>query len=266
MKTLLNIGLGLALVCANGTAWAQTSAASQAPQTQTDPWEPFNRAVFRFNDSLDQAVLAPVARGYQEYTPTVVRRGARNFFNNLADVWSTANNLLQFKGRNTAEMTLRVVVNSTMGIYGLFDVATAIGLKRHPEDLGQTLGYWGVGSGPYVVMPIFGPSTLRDGTSFFIETSRDPMLELADGDARTVLPVWRVVERRASLLGAVRVIDEASLDKYTFTRDAYLQLRRNLIWDGNPPDSEDVPGKDPVPGLQDDGALQSGMRFFMIKK
>jgi len=116
------------------------------------------------------------------------------------------------------------------------------------------------------VMPIFGPSTLRDGTSFFIETSRDPMLELADGDARTVLPVWRVVERRASLLGAVRVIDEASLDKYTFTRDAYLQLRRNLIWDGNPPDSEDVPGKDPVPGLQDDGALQSGMRFFMIKK
>jgi phospholipid-binding lipoprotein MlaA len=140
-----------------------------------DPFEPMNRGVFTFNEKLDDAVLKPVAIGYRDFTPQLVQTGVGNFFRNIADAFSTVNNGLQLKGRETAESLMRVVVNTVFGIYGIFDVATEIGLQRHTEDFGQTLGYWGVPNGPYLVLPLFGPSTVRDTSVMPLEFALDPV-------------------------------------------------------------------------------------------
>ena len=198
-----------------------------------------NRRVSSFNDALDDNVVKPVARTYRDYTPDVVQTGARNFFNNLSDLWSAVNSALQLKGRDAAESVRRVVVNSTVGLYGLIDVATPIGLERHREDFGQTLGYWGVPDGPYVVLPFFGPSTLRDTASLPADLSMDPVREHDQIDVRNTAWAWRTLQRRGDLLKTTDLLGEASIDKYSFTRDAYLQFRRSQIYDGNPPD-EDV--------------------------
>lgn len=238
-------------VCKRGCAYAalvaltllSTGCATGPGANPKDPLEPMNRSVSRFNDVLDDNVLKPAATGYRDYTPQLVQTGIGNFFRNLADVFSTVNNGLQLKGLETAESLMRVVVNTTLGIYGIFDVATEIGLQRHPEDLGQTLGYWGVPDGPYVVLPVFGPSTLRDTSVLPLELSTDLVSKHDDIAERNVAMAARIVDKRASLLKTSDLLTGAAIDKYSFTRDSYLQFRRNQVYDGNPPDDE--PLEDP---------------------
>lgn len=218
-----------------------TGCATGPNANPKDPLEPMNRSISRFNDSLDENVLKPVATGYKDVTPDLVQKGVRNVFNNLSDIWSTVNNGLQLKGRDTAESLMRSVVNTVFGIYGIFDVATPIGLERHPEDFGQTLGAWGVPDGPYVVLPLFGPSTLRDTAGMPVDTSVDYVRNLDHIPTRNSAMGVRIIDKRAALLDASNLLSEAAIDKYSFTRDAYLQFRRNQVFDGNPPDEEDLP-------------------------
>jgi phospholipid-binding lipoprotein MlaA len=217
------------------------------PQTNpADPLEPLNRSVFRFNDTVDENVLKPVATGYRDYTPTLVQTGVRNVFNNFSDVSAVLNNGLQLKGRQAASSLMRVVVNTTVGVYGLFDVATAIKLERYPEDFGQTLGYWGVRSGPYLVLPLLGPSTVRDTAGLPVDWQVDPVNNERIANFGPETQILRIVDRRASYLAAGNMLNEASIDKYAFLRDAYLQRRRSQIFDGNPPD-EDLPDQSQAP-------------------
>jgi phospholipid-binding lipoprotein MlaA len=209
-----------------------------------DPLEPLNRSIYGFNDALDSAVIRPVARTYQDVTPSPIRTGIGNFFANIADVWSTVNNALQLKPAQTLETGARVVVNSVVGIFGLFDVATSLNLERHPEDFGQTLGYWGVPSGPYVVLPVLGPSTLRDGASVPVDTKGNLVRHIEEVPTRNTLTAVNLVDKRARLLKATDQVDAMAIDKYTFVRDVFLQKRLSDVWDGNPPDSGD--GADPA--------------------
>lgn len=227
-----------------------TGCASGPNANPKDPLEPMNRSISRFNDSLDDNVLKPVATGYKDATPELVQKGVRNVFNNLSDIWSTVNNGLQLKGRDTAESLMRSVVNTVFGIYGIFDVATEMGLHRHPEDFGQTLGAWGVSSGPYVVLPLFGPSTLRDTAGMPVDTSVDYVRNLDHIATRNSAMTLRVVDKRANLLSTSNMLNEAAIDKYSFTRDAYLQYRRNQVFDGNPPDEEDLPDPSAEPSAK----------------
>ncbi len=225
-----------------------TGCATGPNANPKDPLEPMNRKIAVFNDTLDDNVLKPVATGYRDYTPDLVQTGVSNFFRNLSDVLSTVNNGLQLKGRDTAESFMRVVVNTVFGIYGIFDVATPIGLERHPEDFGQTLGYWGVPDGPYLVLPIFGPSTVRDSAVLPLEFSLDLVSNHNATDERNMAVITRIVDKRASLLKTTNLLSGAAIDKYSFTRDGYLQFRRNQIYDGNPPDEDQLedPSAEPV--------------------
>jgi phospholipid-binding lipoprotein MlaA len=225
-----------------------TGCATGPHANPKDPLEPMNRKIAVFNDTLDDNVLKPVATGYRDYTPQLVQTGVSNFFRNLSDVLSTLNNGLQLKGRDTAESLMRVVVNTTFGIYGIFDVATPIGLQRHPEDFGQTLGYWGVPDGPYLVLPIFGPSTVRDASMLPVELSLDLVGQHDVAAERNVAVFARIVDKRASLLKTTNLLSDAAIDKYSFTRDGYLQFRRNQVFDGNPPDVDQLedPSAEPV--------------------
>jgi phospholipid-binding lipoprotein MlaA len=227
-----------------------TGCATGPNANPKDPLEPMNRSISRFNDSLDENVLKPVATGYKDVTPDLVQQGVRNVFNNLSDIWSTVNNGLQLKGRDTAESLMRSVVNTVFGIYGVFDVATPIGLQRHPEDFGQTLGAWGLPDGPYVVLPLFGPSTLRDTAGMPVDTSVDYVRNLDHIATRNSAMALRVVDKRTSLLGTSNLLTEAAIDKYSFQRDAYLQYRRNQVFDGNPPDEEDLPDPSAEPSAK----------------
>ena len=232
------------------TSLLLVGCASAPTANPKDPWESMNRSVASFNDKLDDNVLKPVATGYRNVVPDLIQTGVRNVFNNFADMWSTVNNLLQLKPLNTAESLGRVIVNTVFGIYGIFDVATYIKLERHPEDFGQTLGYWGVPSGPYLVLPLLGPSTLRDGASLPVDFAVSPTQYIDDIPTRNQVFALRLVSKRAELLKSGNMLEQASIDKYSFTRDAYLQYRRSQIYDGNPPDEEDTtedPSADPVP-------------------
>jgi len=200
-----------------------------------DPLEPFNRGVYRFNDALDKAVLKPAAKGYSAVMPTTGKIMVSNFFSNLDDIMVTVNDLLQFKLAQGYSDGMRFVVNSTIGIFGLIDVATATGLKKHDEDFGQTLGKWGIGNGPYLVIPIVGPSTLRDGIGFYTDLYLDPMYYINDMSSRNLAYLTQKVTLRAGLLDQEKVMDEAQIDRYQFIRDIYLLHRKNLIYDGNPP-------------------------------
>jgi phospholipid-binding lipoprotein MlaA len=224
--------------------------ASAPTANPKDPWEPMNRSVASFNDKIDDNVLKPVATGYRNVVPDLIQTGVRNVFNNFADMWSTVNNLLQLKPINTVESLGRVIVNTVFGIYGIFDVASYIKLERHPEDFGQTLGYWGVPNGPYLVLPLFGPSTLRDGASLPVDFAVSPTKLIGDIPTRNEVFALRLVSKRSELLKSGNMLEQASIDKYSFTRDAYLQYRRSQIYDGNPPDeddSNDDPSANPVP-------------------
>jgi phospholipid-binding lipoprotein MlaA len=200
-----------------------------------DPLEGFNRGAYSFNELLDRAILKPLAGGYNYITPAPVNQGVTNFFNNLRDVRSAINNLLQFKiGRAFSDVG-RVAVNSTVGILGLFDVASNMNLPRYDEDFGQTLGVWGVGSGPYIVLPVLGPTSGRDGVGLVADWFADPLNYIEDDTVRRSLKGLNIIDTRADLLNASRVLDQAALDPYAFVRDAYLQRRESLVYDGNPP-------------------------------
>ena len=196
-----------------------------------DPLEPFNRGVTRFNDTVDRAVLKPVATVYRDVTPDLVRTGVNNFFENLRDVWSGVNATLQLKPRAAVENFLRVGFNTTFGFGGLLDIASEMGIDKTRLDLGQTLGRWGVPPGPYLVLPIFGPSSIRDAAGFGVESSGDLLMGIDDRGLRNPLYALRAVETRANLLRATTMLEGAALDKYSFTRDIYMQRRQNKVED-----------------------------------
>jgi phospholipid-binding lipoprotein MlaA len=201
-----------------------------------DPLEPLNRTVFKFNDAVDRAVLKPVATAYRDVTPPMVRKGVYNFFANLEDAWSFVNNLLQFKAEAAVSSFMRFNINTFFGLAGVLDFASEMGLERFPEDFGQTLGHWGLGAGPYVVLPLLGPSTVRDTVALPVDYQGDIVTHVTDVPTRNSLAGLRVVDTRAKYLNAGNVMEEAALDKYSFARDAYIQRRRNAVYDGNPPD------------------------------
>lgn len=203
-----------------------------------DPLEPLNRAVFAFNEKADQWVLQPVAKGYKEVTPSVVRSGVSNFFGNISDIFSGVNNLLQGKTAEAGDSFGRALLNTSLGMAGLFDIASEAGIERTDEDLGQTLGVWGAGSGPYLVLPLLGPSSVRDTVGSVVQGLADPVNQL-NSSARIGTQALRAVNTRAELLGTEKILEQAALDKYVFVRRAYLQRRRNLIYDGNPPPEEE---------------------------
>ncbi len=197
-----------------------------------DPLEGFNRPVFAFNDAIDKHALKPAATAYKKVLPSFVQTGINNFFGNLSDVWSSANNLMQGKGEAGMSDFTRVMMNTTFGIGGLFDVASEAGLQKHNEDFGQTLGYWGVPSGPYVMLPLLGPSTVRDTAALPLDMAADPWNQYNNVGYRNVGTVTRVVDQRAVLLDASNLMEEAALDRYEFIRDGYLQRRQSKIFDG----------------------------------
>jgi phospholipid-binding lipoprotein MlaA len=202
---------------------------------QKDPIEGFNRAMFSFNEGLDTVLIKPVAQGYDAVMPTPVRTGVTNFFGNIADFFIGFNNLLQGKPDHALSDLGRVAINSTIGILGLFDVATEAGLEKHEEDFGQTFGRWGMGDGAYVVLPVFGPRSVRDAAGLILDMAADPVGDVEHVPTRNTLTALRLIDTRADLLPADKVIAEAALDKYSYVRDGYLQRRRNLVHDGNPP-------------------------------
>lgn len=200
-----------------------------------DPVEGFNRAMFAFNDAFDEAIAKPVASAYREVLPGPVRTWVRNFFANIADLFIGANNLLQGKPGQALSDWARFAFNTTVGLFGINDVASEMGFEKHDEDFGQTFGRWGVPDGAYIVWPFLGPSTVRDSVGLVFDFGLDPVWRHEPADPRRFMLVLRAVGRRADLLDASRILEEAALDKYVFQRDAYLQRRRSLIHDGNPP-------------------------------
>lgn len=219
-----------------GLLSASISSAAVAEEINVDPWEGFNRAMFNFNDGLDTYALKPVAKGYKAVMPDMAEEGVSNFFGNLSDIGTMINNLLQGKFEHAGQDLARVTFNSTIGLAGLIDVATPMGIEKHDEDFGQTFGYWGAGSGPYLVLPFFGPTTVRDGIGMVPDTLTDPVYHVDDNGARNALYLTRVVDGRARLLESEKLI---SGDKYTFIRDAYLQKREFAIADGNAENYDD---------------------------
>jgi len=215
------------------------------PTDPNDPLEGYNRNMFEFNEGVDKHVLKPVAQGYVSITPDLVQKGINNFFSNLDDFVVIINDLLQFKLGQLSSDTGRFLVNSTLGLGGLIDWASDMNMPKHNEDFGQTLGHWGVPTGPYFVLPFLGPSTIRDTGGIIVDTAElDPIwrqvedgLPAAQRDSgkAQVVTVIKAVDLRASLLKAEKILDEAALDKYTFIREAYLQHREYLVFDGNPP-------------------------------
>ena len=220
-----------------------TGCASGPRAHPNDPLEPLNRNVSQFNDVVDRALLKPAATAYQHVTPALVRTGASNFFGNVSDVWSFINTALQLKPVEALDNLMRVGVNTLFGMGGLLDVASEMNIERHKEDFGQTLGRWGVPTGPYLVLPILGPTTLRDSLAFGIEARADVVRNLSHVPTRNSLLTVRTLEARANLLRLSSVVEEAALDRYSFTRDVFLQRRRSAVYDGEPPDVESPGGR-----------------------
>lgn len=222
---------GVALLCAALLAGCATAGGSPR-----DPLEPLNRAIFGFNETFDQVLMKPVAQGYRAVLPEIVRTGVTNFFSNLEDVWIAANNLLQGKPESALQDVMRVAINTVIGLGGVIDVASDAGLDKHNEDFGQTLGRWGMGGGPYLVLPFLGPSTVRDGIGLLaVDYAGDPVWNADHIPTRNALYAGRATNARANALDAVRILEEAALDKYRFVRDSHLQRRQNLVYDGDPP-------------------------------
>jgi phospholipid-binding lipoprotein MlaA len=237
---LLLAAFAFAILAGCATTGSSVVATEEkTPSQRADPWENWNRKVFAFNDAIDEAVLKPVAKAYEKVVPELVRRGVSNFFGNFADLWSGVNNMLQGKVGDGFQDFMRVSTNTFFGIGGIFDIATEAGMERHQEDFGQTLGRWGFGPGPYLVWPLFGPSTLRDTAGLPLDLYASPVLAFSDDGVRWGITTLGFVNQRANLLGATNLLDDVALDRYSFVRDAYLQRRRNMVYDGEPPDRED---------------------------
>jgi phospholipid-binding lipoprotein MlaA len=226
-RLCLLLGLGMLLLL-------QACATVKSADAR-DPWEPMNRSVYQFNDAVDTIAIKPAAQLYVKVLPSMVRTGVSNFLGNLGDVWSMANSAMQLKGQATVETFMRININTFIGLAGFLDVASEMGIEKRREDFGQTLGHWGVASGPYLVLPLFGPSTLRDAVAFPVDMQGSVTQRLNDEATRYSLLAVRLVDTRSGLLKTVDVIKAASLDPYSFVRDAYLQKRQNDIYDGNPP-------------------------------
>ena len=215
-------------VAALAAAVAMTGCAT-THNNPVDPFEGFNRAVFKFNDGVDRVALKPAATVYRNVLPSFVQTGVGNFFGNLADVWTSANNFLQGNIENGLNDMMRVVVNSTLGLGGLLDIGSEAGLQKHKEDFGQTLGVWGVKSGPYVMLPLLGPSTLRDTFATPVDAIGNPLSYAESTRASVAANIVRVVDLRASLLDTTALVEDAAIDRYEFIRDAYLQRRESKI-------------------------------------
>ena len=223
-----------------------------------DPFEPFNRGVSDFNENIDAVVLKPSATFYREKVPPLVRTGVSNFFSNLGDAWSAVNAALQLKLGHAAENWMRFSFNTVFGFAGVLDIASEMNIERHREDFGQTLGHWGVPAGPYVVLPLLGPSTLRDSIALPVDWQGDPLTHINPEVTRDGLYVLRVVDVRSNLLRASDVLEGAALDRYSFLRDSYLQRRRADIGpvrigsdretenDGREPELESEPNQAPA--------------------
>ena len=222
----LVLGLGLSACAATGGGHPK------------DPLEPLNRATFKFNEQADRFVIRPAAEVY-DYAPLPVKTVVGNFFGNLGDIWIGVNNLLQGKVAEALSDGGRVLVNSTVGLFGVFDIATELGLEKHDEDLGQTLGVWGVGEGPYLVLPILGSSNFRDTLGLVGDIYADPVIQHKEVATRNSATGLRLVHKRSVLLGADTTAEQAALDKYEYLRSFYMQYRLNQVYDGNPPRPKD---------------------------
>jgi phospholipid-binding lipoprotein MlaA len=225
---------GAFLACALWLAGCASTSAPSSEPNPVDPWESWNRKVFNFNESVDAALLKPVAEGYNKITPAPARQGVTNFFGNFRDAWSGANKLLQGRFEDSGRDLARVGVNTVFGIFGLFDVASEVGLDKESADFGQTLATWGASSGPYVVLPILGPSTLRDSLAMPLDVAMSPSLVVSHGQTAVALTGLDVVNTRANLLWATGFLGDVALDKYSFYRDAYLQRRRGQTGEPEP--------------------------------
>ena len=206
-----------------------TGCATVARPDPNDPLESYNRSMTNFNDQVDAMVLKPVATAYREVTPAPVRTGVSNFFANIGDVWSFVNNVLQLRAEAAGSSFMRVNVNTVFGLGGLLDVASELGIDRYKQDFGLTLGRWGIGTGPYLVLPILGPSTLRDTLALPVDMKGNVVSHVDPVSARNSLYALRAVDVRANLLRAGSVLDSAALDKYSFTRDVFLQVRGSQV-------------------------------------
>ena len=204
--------------------------------SENDPLEPMNRVIFGFNEVVDDNILEPVAKGYRYVTPDPVERSVSNFFNNLGEINTIINSALQLKLDKTITSSSRLAINSTVGVLGLFDVATSLGIQREREDFGQTLGFYGISSGPYLVLPFFGPSSFRDAPGFYadvmMEKSISPVYTELHHEERQAIQATNVIDTRANLLKATKILDTAAKDKYIFLRESYLQRRAKLVTDG----------------------------------
>jgi phospholipid-binding lipoprotein MlaA len=238
-------------------AWRRVAAAAVlavsllsacATVERPDPLEKMNRQVFAFNETVDEYAIAPVARVYRDIVPRLARIGIDNFFNNLKDGWSAINLLLQGRPGDSANDLMRFTTNTVLGIGGVLDWATEFGLEPHYEDFGQTLGVWGLPSGAYLVLPVLGPSSLRDAAALPLDFQASPDQVTPSVAARNSLAGLRILNTRARLLGATNLLDDIALDKYSFVRDAYLQRRRSQVFDGNPPEEARERYDLPAPG------------------
>lgn len=214
-------------------ALALTACSTVQTPSKDDPWEGFNRTVYTFNDKVDQYALKPVAQGYVKVTPQPVRDSVTNFFANIGDVYNAANNLLQLKIADGVEDIMRIVINTVFGVGGLFDVASLARLPKHDQDFGLTLGHYGVPPGPYLVLPFFGPSTVRDGVGLLGNYFINPLTYVDPAAVSWGLYGLNVVSTRANLLGASNLLEGAAIDKYSFLRNAYLQRRQYQLSDGH---------------------------------
>ena len=212
---------------------ALTACSTVQTPSKDDPWEGFNRTIYTFNDKVDQYALKPVAQGYVKVTPQPVRDSVTNFFANIGDVYNAANNFLQLKIADGVEDIMRIVINTVFGVGGLFDVATLAKLPKHDQDFGLTLGHYGVPSGPYLVLPLFGPSTVRDGVGLLGNYFINPLTYVDPAALSWGLYGLNVVSTRANLLGASNLLEGAAIDKYSFVRNAYLQRRQYQLSDGH---------------------------------
>ena len=248
----LSLGLALTVMLAGCATTAGPQAADGSLATATahpnDPFEPFNRSIYSFNTVLDDAVLKPVATLYRDVTPALAREGVGNFFSNLGDVWSFVNNLAQGRGEGAYNSIVRFSVNTVFGLGGLLDIASEMGVERRSQDFGLTLGRWGVPAGPYLVLPVLGPSTVRDTAALPVDFKGNPLSYAHDTSARNSLRVLGLVDKRARLLQAGEMLDAVALDKYSLTRDVYLQRRDQRV-QGDALESDDFDDFDADAGM-----------------
>ena len=222
-----------------GLVLSAAGCATANKEDPRDPWEGWNRNVQSFNDHLDDYVMKPVAQGYQKATPEFVDKGVTNFFSNLDDINVVVNDLLQFKLAQTGMDTGRLLVNTVVGLGGFVDVASKMALPKHSEDLDQTLGTWGIPSGPYFVVPLIGPSTPRGVVGLAGDGATNPLYWINPAAIAYGTGTLRTIDTRADLLSASKIVDQASVDRYEFIRNAYFQDRNYKIYDGSPPPSAD---------------------------